>query len=130
MLTKLDDALHGIAKAIDDSEAASPRTDARLWTFKQQEFTNASIAALNKISSSITAVEEYVTRSATNQHFDIPHNVDRFYTGRSSEAENLAAWFFENGSNLPQQKRFVVYGVGGSGKTQFCCKFAEYYRER
>lgn len=29
-----------------------------------------------------------------------------------------------------RQKRYVVYGVGGSGKTQFCCKYAQDHRER
>ncbi len=28
------------------------------------------------------------------------------------------------------QKRFVVYGTGGSGKTQFCCKFAQDNQDR
>ncbi|MCJ1244074.1 hypothetical protein MMC30_001271 [Trapelia coarctata] len=29
-----------------------------------------------------------------------------------------------------QQRRFIIYGIGGSGKTQFCCKFAQDHRER
>ncbi|KAK5110685.1 hypothetical protein LTR85_000746 [Meristemomyces frigidus] len=29
-----------------------------------------------------------------------------------------------------QQRRFVVHGVGGSGKTQFCCKFAQDHQQR
>ena len=28
------------------------------------------------------------------------------------------------------QKRFVVFGLGGSGKTQFCCKFASDNKQR
>jgi nucleoside-triphosphatase THEP1 len=28
------------------------------------------------------------------------------------------------------QKRFVICGIAGSGKTQFCCKFAEDNRDQ
>lgn len=28
------------------------------------------------------------------------------------------------------QKRFIIFGLGGSGKTQFCCKFAQDNRQR
>lgn len=28
------------------------------------------------------------------------------------------------------QKRYVIYGLGGSGKTEFCCKFAQDNREQ
>ena len=29
-----------------------------------------------------------------------------------------------------QQRRFIIYGIGGSGKTQFYCKFAQDHGER
>lgn len=28
------------------------------------------------------------------------------------------------------QKRIVIEGLGGSGKTQFCCKYASFCRQR
>ena len=81
------------------------------------------------MSSSIDAVEQSLKQSITNKHFDIPQLVDRFYTGREDEAEKLQNWLFQS-PVTSSQKRFVVYGVGGSGKTQFCCKFADDNRER
>lgn len=40
------------------------------------------------------------------------------------------AFWPELRSKYRQQKRYVVYGVGGSGKTQFCCKYAENFQQR
>lgn len=30
----------------------------------------------------------------------------------------------------PSQKRFIIFGLGRSGKTQCCCKFAQDNRQR
>jgi hypothetical protein len=74
----------------------------------------------------------------TNEHFYTPKPVDSFYTGREEEAEKLKAWLLptrvEKAGTVSEkaqvkQKRFVIYGIGGSGKTQFCCKFAEDNRD-
>lgn len=35
-----------------------------------------------------------------------------------------------SGKNSPIHKRFVIFGLGGSGKTQFCCKFASDNKQR
>ncbi|KAF2817454.1 uncharacterized protein BDZ99DRAFT_374465 [Mytilinidion resinicola] len=63
-----------------------------------------------------------------NRHFDIPQTVSSIFTGRDSLLEDLQTAFdvFET-SREPRkvQRRFIVYGLGGSGKTQFCCKFAQ-----
>jgi len=73
----------------------------------------------------------------TNEHFDIPKPVDPFYTGREDYAERLRSWFLpapsrkQRGEKIAkaEQKRFVVYGLGGAGKTQFCSKFAQDNRQ-
>jgi hypothetical protein len=74
-----------------------------------------------------------------NVHFYIPRLVDRFYTGREVLAVQLRDWLLpclDHTQNLgiknqqTQQNRFVIYGDAGSGKTQFCCKFAEENRDR
>ena len=33
-------------------------------------------------------------------------------------------------AQIRTQRRFVICGLGGSGKTQFCCKFAQHHRQR
>ncbi|KAI9775397.1 MAG: hypothetical protein M1839_001252 [Geoglossum umbratile] len=47
------------------------------------------------------------------------------FTGRRSYLEKLQD-FFGPQANLPQRRRvFLLYGMGGAGKTQICLKFAE-----
>lgn len=48
--------------------------------------------------------------------------VSDIFTGRKAQLELLRQCFFKPGP--PGQRRAVIYGVGGSGKTEFCCKFA------
>jgi signal recognition particle GTPase len=67
-----------------------------------------------------------------NKHFDIPHAVSSMFTGREKLLEELGNAL--NVSASPEghnsQKRFVVQGLGGSGKTEFCCKFAQDNRQK
>ncbi|KAK4610732.1 hypothetical protein CLAFUR4_14082 [Fulvia fulva] len=66
-----------------------------------------------------------------NKYFDVPKTVHSCYVGRESESETLASAFFSRTEGAQtQQRRFVISGVGGSGKTQFCCKFAHDYQQR
>jgi signal recognition particle GTPase len=54
------------------------------------------------------------------------------FTGREKLLEELGNAL--NVSASPEghnsQKRFVVQGLGGSGKTEFCCKFAQDNRQK
>jgi hypothetical protein len=97
---------------------------------------NLSLSVFNQISKSIDGIGNTVT---INKHFDTPKPVDRFYTGRTEQAEQLKKWLlpgsFPGNGRAPivtfaKQNRFVIYGIGGSGKTQFCCKFAEDNRDQ
>ncbi|KAF1979519.1 hypothetical protein BU23DRAFT_636550 [Bimuria novae-zelandiae CBS 107.79] len=73
-----------------------------------------------------------------NVHFDIPKPVDQCYTGRDKQAKQLKEWILggkRQGNSSSRKdtsikhKRFVIYGLSGSGKTQFCSKFAVDCRE-
>lgn len=89
--------------------------------------TAASIAALDRVSASLMTSEPV----DINKYFDIPQPVDSNYIGREDKATKLADAFFSPTHGHPdEQKRFVIYGVGGSGKTQFCCKFAQDHQQR
>ena len=67
-----------------------------------------------------------------NKYYEIPRDPSPFFTGQEEILDQL------RGSCLPssaldtqlQQKRFVIYGLGGSGKTQLCLKFVEDHREK
>lgn len=62
-----------------------------------------------------------------NKHFEVPRAPSPAFTGREEICERLHARCLPSSKpNLqPQQKRFVIHGLGGSGKTQVCLKFAE-----
>ncbi|KAK4899558.1 hypothetical protein LTR27_003291 [Elasticomyces elasticus] len=90
-----------------------------------QVFNTASITALKGIQASLAGPV-----STINEFFDTPQAVDSCYIGREEESAILAKSMFSENNGQQQQRRFVVYGVGGSGKTQFCCKFAQDYQQR
>ncbi len=66
-----------------------------------------------------------------NKHFEVSHIVSSVFTGREAILKRLASSLLGNGqSGQRTQSRFVLYGLGGSGKTQLCLKFTQEYRER
>jgi hypothetical protein len=67
-----------------------------------------------------------------NQNYFVPHNSTGLFTGRDNVLRKLHDGFFpsRNESRLEMQRRFILYGLGGSGKTQICTRFAEIHREK
>ncbi|KAH8911299.1 hypothetical protein BR93DRAFT_326599 [Coniochaeta sp. PMI_546] len=59
-------------------------------------------------------------------HFDIPEEVSSTFIGRQDMLRVLRDAFFPGGepTSSPGQKSFVIFGMGGSGKTELCSKFA------
>jgi tetratricopeptide (TPR) repeat protein len=67
--------------------------------------------------------EDILNSVKTNVHFYIPSSVVTIFKGRQAYLEALKVEFTKPTGTV--QKRFVIYGLPGSGKTQFCCKFAQ-----
>ncbi|KAJ5984238.1 hypothetical protein N7481_006337 [Penicillium waksmanii] len=67
------------------------------------------------------------TANIGNKHFLVPHEISKFYIGREKLALDLRERFL---APLDKQKRYVLYGLGGSGKSQFCLKFASDNKQR
>jgi|SRR5271156_3346852 len=67
-----------------------------------------------------------------NKYYEIPRNPTAVFTDRDRiyiPFQNACLPLMD--SNIPpRQTRFVLYGLGGSGKTQLCLKFAEDHREK
>ncbi|KAH6672293.1 tetratricopeptide repeat domain-containing protein [Halenospora varia] len=83
------------------------------------------------LHNSITSATAVASLVSFNKHFYIPHPVSSIFTGRETLLKELKN-DLETSSPLQRnhmQKRFVIYGLGGSGKTEFCCKFAQDNRE-
>ncbi|KAL8818043.1 MAG: hypothetical protein Q9223_003247 [Gallowayella weberi] len=109
-----------------------------LWGFKLKH----QVAAINariclhsndeaKSPSSSTAAG-IASEIELNKHFSIPRAVSSMFTGRASLLDDLRSYIFDSSTPLGKdhtQKRFVIYGLGGSGKTEFCCKFAQDNRQ-
>jgi Cdc6-like AAA superfamily ATPase len=47
------------------------------------------------------------------------------FTGREEELNHMMQWFLPNNQWEPDCVRFVLYGLGGMGKTQIALKFLE-----
>ena len=67
-----------------------------------------------------------------NKHYLITHNVSPIFTGRSDISKLLEETCLppKMADASGVQKRCVLYGLGGSGKTQVCLKFAQDHREK
>ncbi|KAH9905397.1 hypothetical protein F4778DRAFT_706498 [Xylariomycetidae sp. FL2044] len=63
------------------------------------------------------------TPLSLNKHFLVGRAVKSFYTGRQAQMAKIIAAFDD--SIYMGQKRFVIYGLGGSGKTELALKYAE-----
>ena len=76
--------------------------------------------------------ERKLSEKLQNKFFYIPQVVSSIFTGREDVASAVANSLLQvDGiATARQQRRFVIHGIGGSGKTQFCSKFAQDHRER
>jgi hypothetical protein len=85
-----------------------------------------------KLDNAVRSAQHVVTLASLNKHFYTPQAVSSIFTGRVTDLDTLRrcleAPAAANQTNA--QKRFVVYGLPGSGKTQFCCKFASDNKQR
>jgi Cdc6-like AAA superfamily ATPase len=88
----------------------------------------AKLTNLEKANEAAKALPRTVKK---NKHFAIPKAVESHYLGREMELNTLAQAFWSKDQvQNHQQKRYVIYGVGGSGKTQLCGKYAQEFRDR
>ena len=87
---------------------------------------------IKQLRSVMDSKSNEITPSYTNKYFDTPQSVSSIFTGRETELDELGRTFFAPPADGKShtQRRFIIHGMGGSGKTQWCCKFAEIYRER
>jgi hypothetical protein len=66
-----------------------------------------------------------------NQHFEISHFLSPVFTGQEEVSQCLeSSLALAKLPRQPVQRRFALWGLGGSGKTQICLKYAQVHRER
>ncbi|KAI1310866.1 tetratricopeptide repeat domain-containing protein [Xylaria venustula] len=90
-------------------------------------YDQEALLALQELKKSIVTAVEIVSPPIVNEHFHTPQTVSSIFTGREQELQQLKDIFIQSAGNTSSksQRRFVIHGLSGSGKTQFCCKFAE-----
>ncbi|KAL5326083.1 hypothetical protein ACEPPN_007221 [Leptodophora sp. 'Broadleaf-Isolate-01'] len=64
-----------------------------------------------------------------SEHHMIPHSANPHFTGRTDIRQQMSDCLIFSMQEESQQ-RFLLYGIGGSGKTQICLKFAQEYRKK
>ncbi len=65
-------------------------------------------------------------------HFHLPDETTPTFVGREDSLNKIYKSFFPGGraSRRQGRKSFIVFGMGGSGKTELCCKFGSDYKDR
>ncbi|KAG8532764.1 uncharacterized protein KY384_002642 [Bacidia gigantensis] len=96
------------------------------------ELVGFDVHEANKPYTYINSPKHQRHSKMENKYYYVPHNVSVFYTGWESVTRELQQSFLSPPSPLSGRKRriFVLYGLGGSGKTQFCLKFVHDHRQR
>ena len=78
-----------------------------------------------------TALHARTTPNAQNEHYLLPRDPTSLFTGRQRLLDEMRNVYFPTTSvSISGQKRYVVHGLGGVGKTELCLKFAEQFREK
>jgi len=65
-----------------------------------------------------------------NKHFEVAHQLSHMFTGQGQIGKRLETAFMPSKYKCPSQRRFVLFGMGGAGKTQICLRYANDYRDR
>jgi hypothetical protein len=94
-------------------------------------YDGAALAALRGLQESVNFAARTMESASTNYYFDVPQSVSSIFTGRNTLLQDLQRIFFPRQDRRRNQiqRRFIIHGLGGSGKTQFCCKFAQDNRD-
>jgi hypothetical protein len=141
MLSALTSVVQGLdSKVLAMQDARLPAHEATPTFPAYEEFASTFVSVLKQMSASVSNIGDTLKRprAITNEHFDIPRPVDQNYTGREDQAKALSRWMLPDdlhqdslsyGNQSTAQRRFVVCGIGGSGKTQFVSKFAQDHRD-
>jgi len=67
----------------------------------------------------------YGNRTTSDGVIPLMPNPSNRFTGRTEVIAELKKHFFETIDSAQKRKLFLLYGMGGIGKTQICLKFIE-----
>lgn len=80
-----------------------------------------------QLGRTLELAEEVIPVASPNRYFEVPQSACSIFTGRRSELDKVEELLLPPKfiSQPRLQKRFVIFGLGGSGKTELCRKFAQ-----
>ena len=92
----------------------------------------AEIAEIDRDALTFETRRRVGRPAVVNEHFLTPRRANKKFTGRVDVTRLIQRKFFSSTwqCDLDQHKIFVLYGLGGSGKTECCLKFAEDHKQR
>ena len=67
----------------------------------------------------------YDNRPTSDGFIPLTPNPSNRFTGRTEVIAELEKHFFNANDSVQKRKFFLLYGMGGIGKTQICLKFVE-----
>jgi hypothetical protein len=70
----------------------------------------------------------HLERAPRNMYWCIPQSVNALFIGRTDVLERIERAITRKG-NDQKQRRFVVTGIGGQGKSELCLRIADQMRE-
>lgn len=76
---------------------------------------------------------DYLESESGNVHWFIPRVVNPLFTGREDIGNRLQNALCPDGHSKPgasYQRRCVIIGLGGTGKSEVCLKFAYAHRQK
>lgn len=70
-------------------------------------------------------------QNGSQQHIYLPpRHSSPYFTGRALQLQQIQSSLARSLTDFYDHKIAVIYGIGGSGKTQFCLRYCEEHRER
>jgi hypothetical protein len=68
---------------------------------------------------------EIDSRAQPSVPYHVTPHPSHLFTGREDYLEKLRQYFTPKLGQTHQRRQYLLYGLGGTGKTQICLKFAE-----
>ncbi|RYP25497.1 hypothetical protein DL767_008360 [Monosporascus sp. MG133] len=93
------------------------------------KFDSVDTSAFRLVLGTITTeIARALELESNNVHWLVPRSVNPMFTGRRDVVERIKKAIIP--STYDDQKRFVITGLGGQGKSEVCLKVADELREK
>jgi Mrp family chromosome partitioning ATPase len=82
-----------------------------------------------KLTFALTATDS--SQTVTNMHWAVTRSVNSLFTGRTDELNQIENAIRRSlaDTNVKLQKRYVITGMGGQGKSELCLNIANSMRQ-